>query len=194
MKTFSKFYVLIAAFSAVVDIPSWGHELESLVAQVDNEEDEYLDGPMTIAVSLTLPFKRAGYWYLSVNSEGKAAVTISTEKEDAIVRFDVTPGELLKLRKALKSQRFFELRDTYGDSQADDPLGPSLQIAITIGKRTKAVAILKMTDEEMAEVKQDICRILRIELITRNWFDDLRAVDLRAYSKKFLRENEMPAD
>lgn len=151
------------------------------------------DAPLTIAASSCGRFARGYSWYLSVNSSGRASLTISTVPEVTVREFVVSPEDIERLRACLKTQRFFELKGEYGGR------GPDIgcqTVTVTAGQETKTVALWYLMgyrdSDDSAETSQ-VMRAITVRQLIRGWFDEPLAADLRRYEnllRKSLRRKQ----
>ena len=140
--------------------------------------------PLTIAVS-TKASVEGRTWYLSVNSAGKAELTIDTYPTEAQHQFDVSPEQLANLRKCLLEQRFFDLDDEYGDLVVD---GGWETITVTAGDETKTVRLRFLMNGVSSDKKKlhDPARAVRVLLVVLGWIDDPVIDDIRPSYEKIL--------
>jgi hypothetical protein len=144
------------------------------------------DEPLTLAASNIGDFAQGGSWYLSVNSAGKAELTIATRAGKVRRQFDIPKEQLAALRKALTDESFFDLADEYGERVPD---GSTQTLTVTVGDRAKSVKVRFLMNWVVANEKDKLrepSRALRLLLLVRDWFADPGAVDLRPYDQKVL--------
>ena len=143
------------------------------------------EDPLTIAASTVGRFRRGRSWYLSVNSAGRAEVTIGERSQRRTREFVVAPDQLARFRKALAEERFFELDPAYGQSVPD---GSTTTITITAGKVTRSVSILFLMNWVRSDPSRlkDAARAVRLRMLLRSWFQDSDAVDLAPYDNIVL--------
>jgi hypothetical protein len=144
------------------------------------------DEPLTLAVSCVGRFAKGRPWYLSVNSAGKAELTIDTPGGPVRRQFDVPKERLAALRKALADEAFFDLADEYGQHVPD---GGVQTLTVTLGGRTRSVKVRYLmnwvTANEKAKLREP-SRAVRLLVLVRGWFDAPEAADLRPYERKVL--------
>jgi hypothetical protein len=141
--------------------------------------------PLTISASSIGRFANGHSWYLSVNSAGRAEITIDTFPKRTRREFQVPKEDLVALRKALVEERFFDLADEYGEHVPD---GSTNTLTITAGDLTKTVRIrflMNWVQSDRARLREP-SRAVRIMVLIRGWFSDAEAVDLRRYDQRVL--------
>ena len=141
--------------------------------------------PLTISASSIGRFANGHSWYLSVNSAGRAEITINTYPERTRREFQVPNEQLDTLRAVLLQERFFDLGDEYGERVPD---GSTDTLTITAGDVTKTVRIrflMNWVQSDRARLREP-SRAVRIMVLIRGWFSDAEAVDLRPYDRRVL--------
>ncbi len=140
--------------------------------------------PLTIAVS-KMANVEGHTWYLSVNSAGKAELTIHTYPTETRRQFDISPEQLANLRKCLLEERFFDLDDEYGDLVVDVAWET---ITVTAGDETKTVRLRFLMNWVLNDKKRlhDPARAVRVLLIVLGWIDDPVIDDIRQSYEKIL--------
>jgi hypothetical protein len=144
------------------------------------------DEPLTLAASNVGNFAQGSSWHLSVNSAGKAELTIATRASKVRRQFDVPKEQLAVLRKALMEEKFFDLTDEYGQRVPD---GSTQTLTVTVGDRAKSVKVRFLMNWIAANEKDKLrepSRAVRLLVLVRGWFADAEAVDLRPYDQKVL--------
>lgn len=143
------------------------------------------DAPLTISMKTVGRFAKGYSWDLNVDSSGKARLEIRTYPDRTIREFSVPEAQLAKLRKALVDERFFELKDEYGENVPD---GSTRTVTVTSGKVTKSVKLRFLMNwvHGDRERLREPARAVRVGLVIRDWFDDPQAVDLREYDRKIV--------
>lgn len=144
------------------------------------------ESPLTVAVSSVGNFAKGGPWYLSLNSAGKAELTIEPGigQPNRIRRqFDVTPDQLAEFRKALDSEKFFELADEYGERVPD---GSIQTLTIVRGGRAKSVKLQFLMNWVIANDKEKLrepSRAIRLLVLTSGWINDPEINDPKFYQR-----------
>ncbi len=148
------------------------------------------ESPLTIAVSNVGRFAQGGSWHLSVNSAGKAELTIEPSafghKAQIRRQFDVTKEQLAAFQKALDDESFFDLGVEYGQRVPD---GSTQTLTVICGNRVKSVQVGFLMNWVAANEKEklrDPSRAVRLLVLVRGWFNDAEAVDLRSYDQRVL--------
>ena len=147
------------------------------------------EDPLTIAVSTVGRFAKGYSWHLSVNSSGKAELTIDTFPERTRREFQIPAERLEALRKLLLQEQFFELKDEYGQIVPD---GSTDTITVIAGEEVKTVKLqflMNWANHEKSKVREP-ARAVRVLLLIREWFDDPNAVDLRRYDRMVVEAAE----
>ena len=149
-------------------------------ASVGPKEPEEL----TVAASTVGSFSQGHSWHLKVAADGQATLTVET-RPARLKRFRVSRAELSVLRRALISERFFDLSDDYGQ---DVPDGSTDTLTITLGQRAKSVRIhflMNWVHYDPARLVEP-SRAVRVFQVIRAWIDDPDAVDLRRYDQMVI--------
>lgn len=152
-------------------------------------EAKLRQAPLTIASSTVGRFSKGYSWYLSVNSAGQAQLTIDTSPTPVRRTFVVSSEQLAELRKVLLDERFFELKEEYGEVVPD---GSIRTVTVTVGDETRSVRLhflMNWAQNDRTKLREP-CRAVRVGLVIRKWFDDAEAVDLRKYDKIILEAVE----
>jgi hypothetical protein len=148
-----------------------------------------------------LGFLEAGQWEIAIRVPGWSTLhrtPTEAEREDARMksaeyqfrddRISVPPPRLAELRDAIRRERFFELRDKYGEPVID---GHERRIEIHDAGKVKEVTIytvyprIEVSDSERDEIR----RALRVWIAIRNCFVDREALDSRPQDREFLAAN-----
>lgn len=147
-------------------------------------ESQIENANMTITVETQGRFGIGYSWLLHVEATGSAELTIFSSPRKTL-RFQVDKSQLVKLRKSLATERFFELQDEYGDKVFD---GSTTSLTVTVGDKTKTVRLhylMNWLHNDYRKLREP-SRALRILLLVRAWFHDSEAVDLRRYDQLVL--------
>jgi hypothetical protein len=147
--------------------------------------DQLKDAPLTISVSTVGRFAKGHSWHLSVNSAGRAELTVETFPEPTRRQFQVTKEQLAEFRKALIDERFFELTGEYGQLVPD---GSEDSITVTAGRHSNSVKVhflMNWVLNDKAKLREP-SRAVRLLILVRGWFDDEKAVDRREYDRRVL--------
>jgi hypothetical protein len=150
--------------------------------------DEIRNDPLTIAVGTNNRFAERS-WFLSVNSSGRAVLTVGTASSKTRHLFEVVPEQLAKLRAALLDERFFDLAAEYGKLASD---GTTHAITITAGGKTQTVRLHclgNVINQDEAH-KKEAARAVRVLLVIHGWFNNPNLVNLRPYYEDILRDAE----
>ena len=144
--------------------------------------------PLTIAASQTGNFGAGPRhpWHLSVNSAGKAELTIETSPQHTHREFQVPKEKLAELRRALSDESFFKLRGQYGERGTDRS---AQRLTIIIGNRSQTVELFHLAHWAKGDDRaylREAARPLRVWLLIRSWFDDATAVDSSAIDRKVV--------
>jgi hypothetical protein len=143
------------------------------------------DDPLTIAASQTGDFAKWP-WHLSVNSAGKAELTVETSPLPTRREFQVSKEQLAKLRKALSEEHFFDLADQYGERGTDRRVQA---LTITVGSRSRTIQLFHLAhwvDGGDQAYLREAARALRVWVVIRAWFADPDAADSSASDRKVL--------
>jgi hypothetical protein len=129
-------------------------------------------------------FSKGSSWRLEVNPDGSARLRIQDFRFPKDRRFKVAPEQLAQLRKAIVSERFFDLDNDYGDRVPD---GSTRTLTIGYGKQRKTVRFHFLTPAFGGGKKvPEMQRALRVWNTVRAWFSDAEAVDDRPYQKDIM--------
>ena len=146
---------------------------------------ERLRNPISVIASTTGRFVQGRSWNLSVNSAGKAHLTIDSYPAPKSREFDITPQQIEQLADNLKKENFFKLKKEYGEFVAD---GSTDVLTIVMGEESHSVSIhylMNWAHNAPSKLKEP-ARAVRVFQIVRGWFDDPDAVDLRRYDQIVL--------
>ena len=148
-----------------------------------------LNEPLTIAASTSGGNATTGRWYLSVNSAGKAELTIDATPDRVRREFSISEEQMAALRELLVSERFFELQDAYGELVPDGGIDA---ITVTIGDESRTVRIHYLMNwiEDRKHRLREPARALRVLLLIRGWFDDPGAADSREHHRMVIEAAE----
>ena len=142
--------------------------------------------PITIAACVDGRFGDKSSWFLSVNSSGKAEVTIKSSTGDVRREFSVTDLSLRLFRELLIRERFFDLEREYGDSVPD---GSTTIVSVVVGDLSQTVRVryyMDLIENPESDELQEIVRVLRVVEKLRHWFGDKDAVYLGNYRMKAM--------
>jgi hypothetical protein len=145
--------------------------------------------PLTISLSEEVGL--GGSWYFSVNSAGDGELTINYPK-NVIQSVKVSPIQLDELRELLIHEKFFELRDEYGEHVPD---GGSQTLTISVGESSKTIRIYFLANWVAGGEKAKLlepARALRVWMLIRGWFSHPNAADSRAYDQRVLDAVSQP--
>ena len=190
MKSFSKWILLCVVLAGCNESENATPtaRVASSVAPTLNVIRTY---PMTIAASNNGMFWKGDPWFLSVNSAGRAALTIQTAPASVSREFQVTEDQMTKLREQLIQQDFFDLSSQYGGVVLD---GTTEHISITIGDHTKSVQIDHLITEAGEVPSAEAMRAVEVFYLVRDWFDDEEAADPRPEIRELRKmRNAHPA-
>lgn len=140
--------------------------------------------PITIAASKDcLGFPDGDAWLLSVNASGDAVLLASPRR--VLTNFVVTSAQLLTLSDALDAERFFQLKDEYGECVADSNTDV---LTIVRGHQAKTVRIHSLynwvdtKDSRLIEA----ARAVRVLYLIRSWFDHPSITNERPFLQRVL--------
>lgn len=146
-------------------------------ASIAPTAESVLEAPLTLASSLVGNMFVEGHsWYLSVNSDGQACLTIEKLPELPTCTYKINRNQLLTLRRTLIDNRFFDLRQQYGDYVVE---GSEMALAITVGSLTHSVTLNHLPSRIASGTKSELGEIIRaIEIfqVVESWVSDPRAV------------------
>lgn len=142
------------------------------------------DAPLTVSVSTMGAFAKGYSWHLSVNSAGQAELTVDGP-ERIRKQFQVPKEQWAEFRKAVDDGQFFDLQTEYGE---EVPCGSEQSITVTAGRYTRAVKVhyLQTSSPEDKAKLREASRVVRLMILTRGWFDEANAVDLRRFDQAVL--------
>jgi hypothetical protein len=132
-------------------------------------------------------------WELSVNSDGQAVLLSEPYAKPPVSHnFQLSDEQQQRIRKLLISERFFELKNDYGDLVPD---APSQTLTIVIGGYSKTVALnyLRWDPNDPnynAAHLQEAARALRVYLAIRDCFPASTVSDERPYLRRALQAAE----
>lgn len=141
--------------------------------------------PVSVIASTTGRFGEGRSWHLSVNSAGKAHLTIDTYPKPQSREFDITPKQIDQLSEVLEKERFFSLKADYGELVWD---GSTDTITIVRGDVARTVSIhflMNWVHSAPSKLKEP-ARAVRVFQVVRGWFDDKDAVNLKKYDDMVL--------
>jgi hypothetical protein len=144
------------------------------------------ESPLTVAVSNVGNFAKGGPWYLSVNSAGKAELTIEPgigQPKRIQRQFDVTQDQLAEFRKALDREKFFDLAEEYGQRVPD---GSIQTLTVVRGGRAKSIKLQFLMNWVVANDKEklrDPSRAIRLLVLISGWINDSEINDPKFYQR-----------
>lgn len=142
--------------------------------------------PLSISTSTKGPFFGNRYsWSLTIDLQGKAKLVIDAYPKKIVRFFSVSKAKIENLKQVIKKERFFELRDSYGENVPDSSIDT---VRIVWGKKAKTVNILYLMNWVHSDPGklQEPARAIRVFHVIRGWFNDPQAIDLRRYDKIVL--------
>jgi hypothetical protein len=144
---------------------------------------------LTVSAAVIGRFAQGRPWHATVNSAGMGELTIDTVAQPIRRKFEVSEEQLAALREAIVKERYFDLRDEYGEEVPDSS---TRILTIGAGDRTKTVKIRYLMNrlQDNPPQLQEARRALRVWLVVRDWFSDPQAVDLRRYDRIVLERQE----
>ena len=189
--------VLALAVGWAASAGRWAEERAALLALIPNENDgpnEHVleTRPITIAMSSDAGLSPSDC-ELSVNSDGDAVLLSEPYAESPVSRtFQISSEELQAIRETLISERFFELKNDYGDLVPD---GSSQTLTIVIGGYSKTVVLnyLRWDPNDPnydAAALQEAARALRVYFAIRDCFPASTVSDERPYLQRALQAAE----
>ncbi len=160
----------------------------ALCARADPAEQEARGSrtPISVIASTTGDFAEGHSWHLSVNTAGRAHLTIDTYPNPQSREFDISPGQINQLAAVVEKERFFTLQADYGERVPD---GSTDTITIVRGDVTRTVSIhflMNWVHNAPSKLKEP-ARALRVFQVVRGWFDDKDAVNLKKYDDMVLQ-------
>jgi hypothetical protein len=141
--------------------------------------------PITIAASEVGDFGQGYSWYLSVNSAGRAALTVDNGVESSVQQFRVSEEKLNMLRELLIFHPFFSLEEEQGEIVPD---GSTQTLTITVGHISKTVQIhylMNWVNNDREKLREP-ARALAVWMQIRGWFNHPNAADTRAYDQRVI--------
>jgi hypothetical protein len=145
-----------------------------------DQEQRDFGVPISVIASTTGRFGTGHSWHLSVNSAGRAHLTIYTYPKPQSREFDISAEQIRQLAEVLENERFFTLQADYGERVPD---GSTVTITIVKGDDTRTVSIhflMNWVRHTPSKLKEP-ARALRVFRVVRGWFDDQDAVNLKKY-------------
>jgi hypothetical protein len=142
--------------------------------------------PISVIASTTGDFAKGHSWHLSVNSAGRAHLTIDTYPNPQSREFNVGSKQFDQLVAVLERERFFALKTDYGESVPD---GSTDTITIVKGDVAHTVSIrflMNWVHSAPSKLKEP-ARAVRVFEVVRGWFADKEAVDLKKYDDMVLQ-------
>src|SRR2546425_13114296 len=70
---------------------------------------------LSVSASTTGRFAEGCSWHLSVNSEGRAHLTVDTYPQQEIHEFEIKAEQIKELAEVVEREGFFSLRSNYGE-------------------------------------------------------------------------------
>ena len=139
--------------------------------------------PMTVAVSQLAWAGNGKSWSLSMNSSGKAILTIETLPRMSH-EFLVSQMQIEEIAGIIEREKFFFLNRSYGDDVPDLPL---TIVTIAYGSQANTVRIASLANlRNKPEQLIEPGRALRVLLAIRSWFADEKAVDTSKVNRMML--------
>jgi hypothetical protein len=142
--------------------------------------------PISVIASTTGRFAEGHSWHISVNSAGRAHLTIDTYPKPQSREFDISVDQINRLMEIVEKERFFALQADYGERVLD---GSTDTITIVMGDVARTVSIhflMNWVHSEPAKLKEP-ARAVRVFQVVRGWFDDKDAVNLKKYDDMVLQ-------
>lgn len=153
----------------------------------ETTQDSTVDfsAPLSITLDNEGRFADGWAWTLTVESDRSASLEIRTFPDVEQRAFTLTPQQVAALRKTLKTERFFDLADEYGQHV---PGGSRQTITVVSGNKTKAVKLHFLTNwvHDDPDKLIEPARAVRVWRHTRQWFGDALAVNLARYDQMVL--------
>jgi hypothetical protein len=124
-------------------------------------------------------------WRLRINERGVSKLLLFSRIEKGEQPLVVPQGRIAALREAVRRERFFDLKESYGEMPVD---GPERRMEIWDNGRHKKVEILTIRPGKMlaATDRLELGRALRVWMAIRDCFEAPGALDSRAEDRKFL--------
>lgn len=141
---------------------------------------------LSISISTKGDFGGKRYsWCLTMNPQRKAKLVIYAYHKRIVRFFTVSKSKIENLKRVIAKERFFELRDSYGENVLDSSVDT---MRIVWRKKAKTVNILYLMNwvHSNPGKLQEPARAIRVFHVIRGWFNDPQAVDLRRYDKIVL--------
>ena len=157
-------------------------KMYAMTNNAENQVDREL--PITVA-ACTVGSNASGAWWFSMNAAGNAVVVIDSWPKRRKLEFTVPREKIVALRKAIAKERFFELKEDYGEYVFDSS---SEILTIVEGEQYKTVQIhflMNWVYNDPSKLEEP-ARALRIFMLIRDWFEDTEAFDLRKFDQKVL--------
>jgi hypothetical protein len=156
-----------------------------------DEKQPRSDSPISVIASTRGAFPAfAGgtrSWHLSVNSAGRAHLTIYTFPKRQTREFNVRPEQIDKLAEVLEKEQFFGLKPDYGEQDVADASFDTITIVRgDIARTVRIHYLMNWVYNDPSKLKEP-ARAVRVFQVVRGWFDDKDAVDLRKYEDMVLK-------
>lgn len=139
--------------------------------------------PIAVTVAIDGRFPPEVYpWRFDMNPEGKAVLAVKKWRDPIRRELVIPPAEIATLRTALEREKFFTLKNEYGQLVPD---GGCTTLSVSQGEKTNTVHIRFLGNwvRSNPEKLQEPARALRVLNIIRAWFDEPEAVDLRRHNQ-----------
>ena len=146
---------------------------------------EQLRGPISLTLDNDGRFADGRSWTLSVANDGTADLEIHSFPSGTKRSFVVTDAQFGELRALLAKERFFELKDEYGELVPD---GSTQTLTVTCGTIAKTVTLhflMNWVHDDPGRLHEP-ARAVRVWMHIRQWFDDPDAVNLKNYDQMVL--------
>jgi len=183
---FSLANVLLAVTCFALAIGWWATvEPPKPIAWSDRWPGDAAIKELPLTISMSEEVGQGGSWYFSVNSAGDGELTISYP-EKLVQPVKVSATQLNELRELLIHEKFFELREEYGEHVFDSG---SQTLTISVGEWSQTVRILFLGNWVAGGEKAKLlepARALRVWMLIRGWFSHPNAADSRKYDQRAL--------
>ena len=183
-----KIIIVLLVIGSMLLVGCGGAEIKHTITPA-----EFGDRPITISLSTMGRFGLKNPWHLSVNSKGQAELTIERGRagKRAKLQFQVTDEQFANLRKVLIEEKYFDLKDTYGEHLVDCAVRT---LTIAAGDLAKTVKIYSFTNLVIEDNKSKLIEgsgIIRILFLLQAWIKDERPFDLTKWDHKVLEATKI---
>lgn len=145
--------------------------------------------PLSVIASTTGRFAKGHSWHLSVNSAGRAHLTIHTYPRLQSREFDISAEQINQLVEVLEKERFFTLQADYGERVPDDSTDTITIVRGDVAHTVSIHFLMNWVKSAPSKLKEP-AHAVRVFQVIRGWFDDRDAVNLKKYDELVLQAAE----